>query len=280
MHPGIIIASLAGLAFGSWRDLKTREVPDWINYALMTFGILGSAMLSIIKQDPSIIIYSLSGFLICVLIGLLMYYAGQWGGGDSKLIMGIGALNGFNWQNISLFNIPFLIQFLVNLIVVGAAYGIIYTIVLAIKHWNIFHKSFAREANRQKELRISAIIIGIMGVTYSFVFNGPKMIFFLAVGMFFMFYLWIMVRVVERECMIKQVKPEVLTEGDWIYKDVIVKGKRLAGPKDLGITLAQIKEIKKHKVKLVWLREGIPFVPSFLFAYLISIIFPMWFLFW
>ena len=61
-----------------------------------------------------------------------------------------------------------------------------------------------------------------------------------------------------------------VTEGDWLAKDVIVSGekvrlRRTLEKKDI-ITLHEL--FKKNKLKHIMIKIGIPFVPSFLFAYL------------
>ena len=89
------------------------------------------------------------------------------------------------------------------------------------------------------------------------------------------FYLLIFVRVIERACMLKLIDPAKLTEGDWIAKDIIVGKKRIAGPKDLGVSKEQIAQLiamkKKRKIKQVLIKEGIPFTPSFLLAFLATL---------
>ena len=73
----------------------------------------------------------------------------------------------------------------------------------------------------------------------------------------------------------KLVDPEKLTEGDWIVNDVKVDGKYICGPKDLGIEMQQIKKLialkKRGKIRKVLMKEGIPFVPSFLLAFAVTI---------
>ncbi|MBI2142083.1 hypothetical protein HYU15_01165 [Candidatus Woesearchaeota archaeon] len=75
--------------------------------------------------------------------------------------------------------------------------------------------------------------------------------------------------------MLKYVGPEKLTEGDWIAKDVYVNRKYVCGPKDLGIEKSQIRKLMKYKlqgkIRKVLIKEGIPFVPSFLIAFLLSV---------
>ncbi len=77
--------------------------------------------------------------------------------------------------------------------------------------------------------------------------------------------------------MLKYVKPTEVTEGDWIAKDVVIGKKYISGPKDLGIEMKQLKQLisyyKKGKIKKVLIKVGIPFVPSFLIAYLITIVY-------
>jgi hypothetical protein len=91
------------------------------------------------------------------------------------------------------------------------------------------------------------------------------------------FYLWIFAKAVEKSCMYKLVEPSRLTEGDWIVNDIYVGKKYVAGPKDLGISKAQIKKLvdfyKKGKVRKILVKEGIPFVPSFLAAFIATLVF-------
>ena len=76
--------------------------------------------------------------------------------------------------------------------------------------------------------------------------------------------------------MLQWVAPSRLTEGDWIAKDVMVGRKRITGPKDLGVTRAQIRLLKKlhreGKVKKVLLKVGIPFMPAFLIAFIMTLL--------
>ncbi|MBU0757427.1 MAG: A24 family peptidase [Nanoarchaeota archaeon] len=272
------IAGLIGLLIGTYTDLKTREVPDWLNFSLISLGIGINLIYSLVFWSYDYIFYSMVGFVFCLGLGFLMYYGGQWGGGDSKLIMGIGALIGLNPLTITLLNLPFVFQFVINLILVGAAYGFIWTGVIAIKNWKIFYPYFKKHIRMHHGFRVAAWCIAIFGVVFKLFFGGTLMVFLLCAAVFFMFYIWISVRVVERNCMIKKVNPSKLTEGDWIFKDVVVKGKTLVARQSLGLTLQQLEIIKKAKVPFVWIREGVPFVPSFLLSFLVTTLFPGWFM--
>ena len=96
--PSIITytVSLIALFIGSATDLKTREVPDWLNYGLVISGFGLNLLFSAIHSNSSFIINSVIGFLIFFGIAYIMFYAGQWGGGDSKMLMGLGAMIGID----------------------------------------------------------------------------------------------------------------------------------------------------------------------------------------
>src|SRR3989338_3400025 len=115
----LVFAAIALLA-ASITDLKTREVPDMLNYGLIVFGISLNAFLSAFYWDLIYLLNSVLGLLLCFGIGWMMFYAGQWGGGDSKMLMGLGALIGIPiaWGD------SFLLSLLLNILFAGAVYGL------------------------------------------------------------------------------------------------------------------------------------------------------------
>jgi Flp pilus assembly protein protease CpaA len=275
------VVGLIGLLIGSYTDIKTKEVPDWLNFSLIAIGLGMGVLASIIYWDITFFLSHLIGLGIGVGIGYFMYYAGQWGGGDSKMIMGLSAIIGFDIFNTG-WNMPF-VAFMVNVIVVGAVYGIAMSIFLAIKHRKEFMKQF-RELRTHKTImqwRKIIVVVCVAGVIWSFFISWPLSVFVFGIFaiIFFMFCVWILGRVIEQACMIKKVAVSKLTEGDWILKDVKVKGKLICGPKDLGIKKEQIKELKRLRVKEIWVKEGIAFVPSFLIAFLLTYLVGNWLLF-
>ena len=90
----IIIICLIALIIGMITDFKTREVPDWLNFSLIFSGIGINLIATIAYSNLTFIINSLAGLALGVVIALIMFYGGQWGGGDSKMLMGLGALLG------------------------------------------------------------------------------------------------------------------------------------------------------------------------------------------
>lgn len=271
--------TFAGLIIATFTDLKTREVPDWLSYGLIGIGLGLSLIFSIIYWNFWLFVNSLAGFILFLIIALVMFYAGQWGGGDSKVLMGLGALIGFD---VRFARFPFILVFLVNILLIGAVYGLIWSLALMFRNFKSFFKEFRKVSHRIEitRLRIYAIIFAFF-MLIMFLLNRKSFIGFLFLALLLMalvtFYLWIFVKAIEKACMIKSITPDKLTEGDWIVKDIHYKGKYICGPKDLGIEKKQIKGLVKlyklGKIKKVLIKEGIPFVPSFLIAYVFSLIF-------
>jgi hypothetical protein len=283
----IFIIGLVALIIGSITDLRKREVPDWLNYGLMFVGIGVSLLFSIIYSDYHIILGSITGFLLMFLLGSLMFYTGQWGGGDSKMLMGLGALLGlpiifplrsllYFWK----FDLPLLFIFIIYVMVVGAFYGLLWSIGLAIIHRKAFIKDISKRltTKNSKLIKYLLLALAIFSIIVLFLANDIIIRLFplwLSVLLIILFYTFHFIKTIEKTCMIKFVEPEELTEGEWINKTIKINSKYICGPKDLGIskeqieTLLKLKKSKKYNKKIE-IKIGIPFVPSFLIAYLLA----------
>ena len=276
MESILLIIAFLGLLIGSFTDIKTREVPDWVNYSMIFIGLGLRLLFSAAFWDYHFILEGVIGFALFAGLAFLMFYAGQWGGGDAKMMMGLGALIGFNLKLDHFF-----LGFLVNLAVVGGIYGLLWSISLSIIKWKDFSREFkkvflAKPAViiRRISLAISALLLIPIFIIQDF---WIKVAFFIVLFMASTTpYLWAFVKSVENSSMFKLVSPEQLTEGDWIVDEIRVKGSYIAGPKDLGIGMHQIKKLielkKQNKVDKILIKEGIPFVPSFLLGFIITLI--------
>ncbi|WP_246120025.1 prepilin peptidase [Blastopirellula retiformator] len=67
-------------------DLRTREIPDWLSLALLSWGVI--AKLAGWSHIPWL--GMLVGGGIGLGLGLLLFYLGGLGGGDGKLITALG----------------------------------------------------------------------------------------------------------------------------------------------------------------------------------------------
>jgi len=287
----IILLSIAfvALVVATITDIKTREVPDWVNYSIIFSGIGLRLLYSAITSEWIFLLEGLAGLALFVGLGFLMFYAAQWGGGDSKLLMGLGALIGLKF---SLHPVPLLLVFLFNLLIAGSFYGLIYSFVIAVINRKKFFKNFkkilySKQMRRFRTVKLALLVVVVFGLAF-FLRNKSIDIFVLLIlaalvlFLYLSFYLVIFVKAVEQAAMFKWVNPDVLTEGDWIAKNVVVNGKVLTGPKDLGIEKKKIKQLialkKRGKVKKVLVKYGIPFVPSFLLAFILTVSLGAWWL--
>jgi Flp pilus assembly protein protease CpaA len=275
-----LFIGLAALLVASWCDIRTREVPDWISFSLMTFAVGNATIISLYTNNYLFIINSVIGLAIGVGIGFFMFYTGQWGGGDSKLIMGLLALIGLNIKESLLSNSNLMVVFIINILLVGAFYGIIYSLVKAILNFKECKKA-AQEKLKAKPLLITRIIIIIMVLgSLAYLVLSPSfdsaMIFGMCAFAFVLFYLWVVISCVEKTCMIKEVDVGSLTEGDWIVNPIMKNKKIILKPTKTGITREEIALLKKNSIRKATIKIGIPFVPSFLLAYIITFLVGNW----
>ena len=271
------IAFLA-LLTASYTDIKTREVPDWVNFGLIGIGFGINILFSVIYWKINFIISGIIGFAAFFVLAWVMFYTGQWGGGDSKILMGLGAVIGIDIFSKNFF----LAHFLINALLVGALYGILWSIFSIFRNKKKFFNNFKKSINSKKTKLAKKILLVLFIILVLLAVLVPDefvklMILYLALISIIIFHLWVAIKAVENACMLKYVLPKQLTEGDWIAKDVKVNGKYITGPKDLGIEKNKINKLialyKQRKVKKILIKEGIPFVPSFFVAYVITLIY-------
>lgn len=86
----ILIVPVVLLVIATWCDLRTREIPDWISVALVLIGITAAGFGWAGVRWWMV----LSGLLLGFLLGLALFHFAKLGGGDAKLIAGIGAILG------------------------------------------------------------------------------------------------------------------------------------------------------------------------------------------
>jgi len=262
----LIIITIIFLILASISDLKTREVPDYLSHSLIAIAAIFIILKAITSNNYNIILNSAIIFIIFLIISLVMYYTKQWGGGDSKILMALGIV--FYTYPESLLNyfspnltIPFPLILIINILIFGSIYGIIYSIIIL----NKSKKKFRPKIN--KLFLIPPIILIIL----SFLFQDIIKILILLLALLALIYPYLIsyVRFIEKNCMLKLIPINKLTEGDWIAQDI----KNIYNQKSIGVTKKQIELIKKLKIKTILVKYGIPFIPSFLIAVIISLIF-------
>jgi len=261
---------LLGLTFvclllASIEDWKTREVPDYLSYFFIVAALCFRLLWAASESNIMVLAWIPVSFGIFFGFSYLMYRAGQWGGGDVKLMAGLAiALSSFS----SDWFFPYFINFFMNLLIAGSLYGMVMVLYLGIK-------------NRKKiklglldKVLIALVIISSIA-TIAILRTSPALMFIfllliISLGLFK--YL----KMIEKNCMQAYVPVKNLTEGDWLIKDVKV-GKTVVKTRPIGLIEEDLRKLRalynQGKVKEVLIKIGIPFIPAFFFAFLATLFF-------
>lgn len=265
----IVISTIAiiWLIAASITDIKKREVPDWLSFSLITLGLATRLIASLLFSNFSYFFYSLIGLGIFIAIGFSFYYAKVFGGGDAKLLIALGACFGsrpfFAKTPTSFYPEPFLLTFMVNLLFLGAIYGIFFSAILALKKKKEFCLAYKKI---DKNYKIFYFVFAFLIFVFAIITKLYNLIS-LSVILAFLPYIFSLVKASEK-LMIKQKSWHELAEGDWLVKEIKIKNK-IIKPTVHGLTKKDIQEIKKANKKVL-VQDGIPFVPVFLVALLVS----------
>jgi Flp pilus assembly protein protease CpaA len=262
----IMTLTLIVLSIASYTDLKTREVPDWISYSFIFAASIIRILFSL-QLGWQVLVSGIIGFFIAFAIALFLYFTGQWGGADSKLLMGMGIVLGADFLFVpDSWN---LFLYFIALLFVGAVFGLLWSSGLAIIHYTRYSTKFKERLREYQSEHLVVIIISLM-----FVFIGAFWIkTLIVIGIFPLvsYYLFVHISSIEQSCFIKRIAPHKATEGDWLAQDVKV-GKKII----IKATTLEKKDIRKlleleadEKIDRIVIKEGIPFIPSFLLAYIV-----------
>lgn len=226
--------------------------------------------------------YLISCFLtfgIFIVLTNLMYYGKMSGGADVKILLALSVvfatspvfLN-FNYNLFSPilgFLMPkiFLFDFLVNSLFVGLGFGILFSVFMIFKNKKEFSKKFKESFKKYWILGSVLIILGIVLLILSVIQK-----FFIVFGIAFILIpiLLVLVTSVQESSMKRYKSWKELAEGDWLVSSVRI-GKKIIRPSADGLSRKDILLIKKSGKKVLVL-DGMPFIPVFLIALIISLI--------
>ena len=264
----LLVLALVWIVFAVVQDLKKREVANWLNFSLIVFALGFRFFYCLFSQNVngfSFFYQGVIGLGIFFVVGNLLYYGKMFAGGDAKLMIALGTILPFSESFFV--NVKIFVLFCFIFLFVGAFYSLTISVVLSLRNFKKFRKEFKRQLNKQRKIVYPFMFAGIVLMVLGFV-NG--LLFGFGVLFFVMPYLYVYTKAVDESCMVKKVKINKLTEGDWLYNDVRVGRKMIKANWD-GLSKENIKDIK-NKYKEVKIRQGIPFTPVFLFSFLVLIL--------
>ena len=262
----LIILAFVWIFIAVMQDFRKREVANWLNFSLIAIALAYRAFVSVFFLNYFYFVYGLIGFGIFFLLANLFYYGRVFAGGDAKLLMALGSVLPFS---LSFFeNIEIFIYFLILLLFCGSVYGLIFSLVLSYKNRQAFVKEFSKQFSKNKKIFYVFVIFSILVFIFVMFVKVYLFLWFSLILLIFPF-LYVYAKAIEEACMIKSVKAKNLTIGDWLYEKVKV-GRKTIKPNWEGLNEEELAILKKTKKKIL-IKQGIPFTPSFLIAFLVLI---------
>jgi len=264
----LVAVSLVGSFAAGLYDLKTTNVPDKVCIIMIISGLILHVLTGIFTGNFSYFINSLLFGAPLLGFGLIMYYAGQWGGGDGELLVAIAVLV----PNLSLVNtyFPFAISFFINSFFVGAFWSVIFSLYFVYKEQNLSKKFF----NNLKDpitfiITLIPLFLSLILLNFNYLFS----LLFLLIFILFVFYKFS--KVIE-EGFNRKISVSKLRVDDMLGEDI--PELKLYKKHIRGLTKEEVNKIKKIR-KNVIIKEGVRYGVVFPLALLFTLFFGDIFLF-
>lgn len=214
-----VSVAIIGSSIAGAYDLRTTEIPDWASVGLIFFGLGINLVHSLLEWNP---VYIVRSGVICAAFfafGALMYLAGQWGGGDAKVIAGVGALIPASpaFARDAFLFFPFAL--FINIFLVGTVYIIGYAFVFAFSHSDIMGSFLAELKENFKKIILITSFPAFIFVFFVFLQGPNRYVYnflFMVPAVFSLLVLLRFLKAVEREGFKEEVNVEELEPGDML----------------------------------------------------------------
>lgn len=246
----VLIAVIGSVIAGIW-DLLTTEVPDELPALMISIAVLGWFLQSIFSNDFSGLFLSLSFGTALLLVGLLLYWASQWGAADAWILAAIGYLMPVYNGRL------FMPDFIPNFLVVSTAYMVLYALVIGVLSRNMFY--FFMKEFRENIKYVVAAIAGFSVFAYALVPYAAAIYAVVFVSAMVLF--WVYGKAVEKHAFRKKIPSAKLKPGD------VLEGMRWR-----GLTEEEIAGIRR-KHKFVVIKEGVRFVLVFPITLIVTLLY-------
>lgn len=251
------VLAFSSLFIASLFDLDTTDVPDEFSVIGVLGGIAFHAVYSYMSADWSFLMWSLGVGGAFSIAGWGAYFAGGWGGADAFAMSVLGFAAPFIPPEPSFMD-PF--NMLVNIMIVAFVYTTIYTFYMNLDRESA-RATWERIIWNRKRVAGEVILAGLMsGFVYINGLNGVTY-FLLLVSLIVLYRFF---QEVQENLMIDEVPVEEVEVGD------VAAPNQGFGKKIVGLTEEDIEETELDEIEL---RSGVPFMPVFVFALLITDLF-------
>jgi len=260
----LYVIGIIWVLIASIHDLRKREVANWLSFSLIAVALSYRLFYSALSGNWHFSLFGLIGFAVFFAIANLLYYGRVFAGGDAKLMMALGAVVPF--YNSFLENITFFGFFIFIVMFLGGIYGLFYSSWLIFRNKKEFSKEFLFQLKSRKKLAVISMISGVILLIAVFVV-GEIMLIIIPALCFLVPLLFSYAKAIENSCMIKSVNVSEISTGEWLVENLIVKGRKIRAGWQ-GVSEDELEFLRKNYKGKIKIKQGIPFVPSFLIALL------------
>ncbi len=269
------VASLF-LLYASYADLKTGEIPEKITRGLIVAIIVMASVSSFYTLKPSFILESVVSGVGFFALGYVMFRLGEWGGGDVKLLAGIGCSLGLlgamdyfvHFKGV----FPYYVGYFINFALASTPYVITYSVILGLMKPSVF-TGFTSIITKKKS--IALLVVSFLPSTVCITLDLYKLtLVYLLIPFLVLISLYL--KAVEDVALKKTIHVRELKEEDILSDDLVVGGRRIVSKRDMeGLSKEQVSEIQsladQGKIPAdITVRWGIRFAPVFFLAFLLT----------
>ncbi len=201
---------------------------------------------------------------------------GQWGGGDLKLLSGIGCVVGFLGGIGYLGDgiIPYYLFYFVNMGIIAFPYAIVYAFVFSFRIREVIFQELRDYLNKKRYTLL--FIISFIPSSLAFLLKLKILgLVYLTLPLFVLASLYL--KAFEKAALRETVNTDKLQEGDVLAENLVYDGRIIASKRDMeGLTTEQLKEIQKLSAEKkiperVTIKTGIKFAPILFIAFLLTV---------
>jgi Flp pilus assembly protein protease CpaA len=265
-----ILLAFVFLALGSLEDLRTGEIPERISYGYVACALTVAALDSAFSGDAYFFLYSLLAGAGFFAVGYVLFYFGQWGGGDVKLAAGIGCTLGYLSHAGFFFDglFPYYATYFINLVCIALPYATVYGLLLGLKSPETW-KEFSRYL-RDKRTAIVFLLSFAPSLIAQYMGLYNLALFYTVIPLMALiaFYL----KAVELKALRETVDVSKLRVGDVPAEDLEAGGEVFVRKRDIeGMSIEDVEKIQKlasqgKMPRQIIIKRGIKFAPVLLFA--------------
>ncbi len=251
------------------QDLRRREVDNIWNFSLIGFALAYRFAFSIYNNEYWFFINGVIGLIVFLVLGNVFYYSRVFAGGDAKLLIALGPVLplSFDWLiNLKIFGL-----FIAGFLLGGSLYVFAWSLILVLFNFKKFSREFLRQLQENRKFVLYSMVLFFI-LSISAYFFIPLFYF----GLLFLLFplLLLFARAVEESCLIVPLLSQDITEGDWLYEDIFVNGKKIKANWE-GVSKTELQLIQKKYRRKILVKQGIPFTPGFLIG-LIGVLIVSW----